>query len=55
MKLFDKIYKCFVDVVDTTSNSVRVFHKKQTKKGIDCYQWYNINDRNYNDRFIKHD
>jgi len=53
MKYYDIINKCNVDVIEVTSNSVRIFHKKQTKHGIDCYQWYDINGREFITRFKK--
>jgi hypothetical protein len=51
MKYFDKEYKIEVEVVETTETSVRIFHTKKTKKGIDCYQWYNLDGREFKERF----
>lgn len=51
MKYFDRKYKIEVKVVETTSNSVRIFHTKKTKKGVNCHQWYNIDDRDFKERF----
>lgn len=36
-------------VTDFTSNSVEVFIKKKTSTGIDCKQWFTVQD--FNKRF----
>lgn len=40
-----------VEVVGKTKNSVCVFEKKKTDKGIDCSQWYTIQE--FNKKFVK--
>lgn len=38
-----------VTITDKTSNSIEVFHTKVTKHGINCKNWYTIEE--FNKRF----
>lgn len=39
-------------IIERTSNSLLITQTKVTDKGINCTNWYNMDDRNFKDRFI---
>ena len=38
-------------ITNLTSNSVEVYLEKKTKEGINCKQWFQVNDWMFKDRF----
>lgn len=50
-KLFDKDYNKIREVSDKTTNSIQVAFKRDSKKGIDCKNWFDM--FRFNIRFRK--
>lgn len=50
-KLFDLKYNKVREVSNKTKNSIEVFFKRDSKKGIDCNNWFDV--FNFNIRFRK--
>jgi len=32
------------EIIDKTSSSINLYHKARTKKGINCSQWYGLQE-----------
>lgn len=38
-------------VIDTTESSICISQQRISEKGIDCTNWFNINDKTFKERF----